>query len=743
MTSFARYWLPLAALVFAAPLGAQEPRVLPPVHVPAHPADRRELDHVEALKVYSLGAIAERDNRLIEAVHSYEEAARLDPDAAAPLRALAPLYLALDRGDDALAACRRVLELDPDDLDTAAFYARQLRTADKSKEAAAVLTAAAARPALKERPGLRLQIGLDLGGLREALGDVNGAEAALRDAAAVLDHPDGLLEQGALSREDVDAQAADVHEHLGQLGLKAGRTEQAVADFQQAQKIDPARAARLSYHLAEVYAGQGQAAEALRRLTDYLHSQPPGVDGYELRITLQRQLGQDAEVIPSLERAAGRDNNNAALQMVLAREYRKARRNADAERIYVGLVKEAPSPEIYRRLFGLYKDDAGGGVGRVLDVLDAEVGAAADKGDKPGDLSAASRARAILQVLRDDGDLVKKLLFEAKGRLGARPGLAIQSRLLLAELAGRTDGLPVAEELYRSVLDVVTPAMEQEVYFGLLRVLMLEHKYEDVITVATQGLKNENTHLAPLYEDLSLAQMDLGHTAEALDAADEVVKRAADAAGKLRYRLFRAEMRSRADKHAEAEAECLALLKEYNTAGDVREIRMVLSMAYSAAKEHTKGEEQLLLVLKADPDDAAANNDLGYQWADRNKNLAEAERMIRKALELDHKQRTTGDALVLDGDQDNASYVDSLGWVLFREGKLADARKELERAVKLEGGADSPEVWDHLGDVYFRSQMPAKAAEAWRQAVVLYDTTRRRPDDRLPEIKEKLKLLKP
>jgi len=196
-------------------------------------------------------------------------------------------------------------------------------------------------------------------------------------------------------------------------------------------------------------------------------------------------------------------------------------------------------------------------------------------------------------------------------------------------------------------------------------------------------------------------------------------------------------------KHNEAAAECLSLLKEYNTAGDAREIRMVLSMVYSTAHDRAKSEEQLELVLKADPDDATANNDLGYQWADSNKKLEEAEPMIRKALDLDHKQRTTGDALVLDGDQDNASFVDSLGWVLFRKGKLAEARRELERAVSLQDGFESPEVWDHLGDVYFRSEMSVKAGEAWRKAVSLYETTRRRPDDRLPEIQEKLRLLKP
>jgi tetratricopeptide (TPR) repeat protein len=732
------------ALLAVAPLSAQQPRELPPVHVPAHPADRRELDHVEALKLFGLGAIAERHNRLIQAVRSYEEAARLDPDAAAPLRALAPIYLALDRTDDALEACRKALELDPDDYDTGYFYGRQLRAVNKVKEAIAVLRRTAALPGLKERPDVRLQICLELGAVCETADDLKGAESAFRDAAAVFDRPDALVEQGPYTREEIDGQAAETYERLGRLCLRAGRTDQAIAAFQQAQKKDPARAARLSYNLAEVYAGQGKSRESLERLEEYLLTQPQGVEGYELKIRLQRKLGRDAAVLPDLEAACGHDKQNSALQLLLAREYHRAGRNADAERLYVELAKDSPTPEIYRGLFDLYIADARGAA-QILDALDKAVGDAADKGDKPGDASAASRARAMLQVVRGDGELVKKLLIEANLRLRFPRGLAIQTRLLLAALAARTHQLAVAEDLYRSCLDGagVNRGNEQEVYFGLLRVLMLAHKYEEVVTVATRGLKNEATLLAPLYEDLAMAQMALGRTAEALASADEVVRKAEDAASRMHYRLFRAEVLSQAGKHAEAAAECQSLLKEYNSAGDVREIRMVLSMVYSAAHDHAKSEEQLKLVLTADPDDATANNDLGYQWAEQNKDLDEAERMIRKALDLDHKQRTTGDALVLDGDQDNASYVDSLGWVLFRKGKLADARRELERAVSLQDGSESPEVWDHLGDVYFRSEMPAKAAETWRKAVSLYQTARRRPDDRLPEIQEKLRLVKP
>ena len=59
------------------------------------------------------------------------------------------------------------------------------------------------------------------------------------------------------------------------------------------------------------------------------------------------------------------------------------------------------------------------------------------------------------------------------------------------------------------------------------------------------------------------------------------------------------------------------------------------------------------------PDDAGAMNDLGYLWADQDKNLQRARRMIRKAV---------------DAEPDNAAYRDSLGWVLFRLGRYPAGR---------------------------------------------------------------------
>jgi Flp pilus assembly protein TadD len=149
-------------------------------------------------------------------------------------------------------------------------------------------------------------------------------------------------------------------------------------------------------------------------------------------------------------------------------------------------------------------------------------------------------------------------------------------------------------------------------------------------------------------------------------------------------------------------------------------------------------------ILEDDPNDATACNDLGYFWADQNRNLPEAERLIRKAIELDRKARSGGTAIGLEADRDNAAYVDSLGWVLFRQARLREAREELERSVGLPDGAEDPTVWDHLGDTYERLEQPHKAREAWRLALKLFEKGRRRPqDDQVNEIQQKLKRLGP
>jgi tetratricopeptide (TPR) repeat protein len=242
---------------------------------------------------------------------------------------------------------------------------------------------------------------------------------------------------------------------------------------------------------------------------------------------------------------------------------------------------------------------------------------------------------------------------------------------------------------------------------------------------------------------------------EALATAEQAVN-VANPELRLLCQRNRVEVLTRAGRHPEAIAACQEMLKEYNQpqenegaqardkrAAKVREIRLELSQAYQAAGDHQKSEGQLQRILEADPDDETASNNLGYQWAERGVNLPEAERLIRKAIELDRRQRRTGAALGPDADRENAAYVDSLGWVLFRRGDLKGARAELEKAAALPGGDDDPVVWDHLGDVLFRSGEKEKAAGTWRKALTLFEAGTRPKDERYQEIQQKLRQAAP
>ncbi|MEY4395653.1 MAG: hypothetical protein RL595_2902, partial [Planctomycetota bacterium] len=201
---------------------------------------------------------------------------------------------------------------------------------------------------------------------------------------------------------------------------------------------------------------------------------------------------------------------------------------------------------------------------------------------------------------------------------------------------------------------------------------------------------------------------------------------------------YKANLLSQMGRHDEAVQIAIRILDNSSQPNELRDARYTLSAIFSSMKQNKKSEDLLQAILEADPADATANNDLGYQWADRNFNLDQAEKLVRKALELDRKIRETSSQLV--HEPENAAYLDSMGWVLFRQGRMEESLKELQKASMLPGGKDDPVVFDHMGDVYASLKQMHMARECWNKAVELYEVVRaRRPDDRLMEIRSKLK----
>lgn len=116
-------------------------------------------------------------------------------------------------------------------------------------------------------------------------------------------------------------------------------------------------------------------------------------------------------------------------------------------------------------------------------------------------------------------------------------------------------------------------------------------------------------------------------------------------------------------------------------------------------------ETHLKHLLGINPEHAHALNALGYSWAERNIRLREAQELINKALAQ---------------MPDDPFIMDSLGWVLYRQGNLAEALKTLEKAYAIKA---DPEIAAHLGEVLW---MLERKDDARR---LLKDAVQRHPDN--------------
>ncbi len=167
--------------------------------------------------------------------------------------------------------------------------------------------------------------------------------------------------------------------------------------------------------------------------------------------------------------------------------------------------------------------------------------------------------------------------------------------------------------------------------------------------------------------------------------------------------------------------------------------RYILTGLYVDNKEVDKAAKQLQTLIKRNPDNPTYKNDLGFIWCDNDMNLEESEKLIKEALDLDKKAQEKAKK---DGKIDevvpNAAYLDSLGWVLFKQKKYKEALEPLKQAsADAEDGAHL-EIWDHLADCYMALGQKKDAIATWEKGLK-YEDLSKRDTERRRKVSAKLK----
>jgi tetratricopeptide (TPR) repeat protein len=131
------------------------------------------------------------------------------------------------------------------------------------------------------------------------------------------------------------------------------------------------------------------------------------------------------------------------------------------------------------------------------------------------------------------------------------------------------------------------------------------------------------------------------------------------------------------------------MLDFYTNLGDV----------YAYLEEYEKSDKAYDDALKINPDQPYVLNNYAYYLSMRKEKLDKAEKLSKRANDL---------------DRENPEYIDTYGWILFQLGKYKEAEDWLSRAIKMK--PNKAVFSEHYGDVMYKLDKPEDALKYWKRA---------------------------
>jgi tetratricopeptide (TPR) repeat protein len=599
---------------------------------------------------------------LDEAVKAYKETIQLDPTAAEPHVDLGELYFFFQaRRDLAEAEAREALRLDPNCPGAHLLLGRL--------HIYAVRIECNWRPSLVEQAIRAYEKVAELDPkhaeawamLAELYGTKNDTARQIRalEKWAGAPIPNDTLFYNSVMSGDLSPDQA--HYRLSRLYLSRGKNAEAVLAARRAYESNPEssdyagnlisvlravgsideelriyRRLMKSFASPALMVGYGSAlvragdyAEAIKVLSAYVALDPSNAGGVGLLAVAQRRANNRQAAIETLKAGVSKADEGARLDLSLelAQTYEEVGRNEEAiaqyEQIFEGILNGAAQSPANSPLFG-------------------EV------------------TNRLVRALRRSGSQEKLQSVLAKTRRAIDDSNPLLDLITIESL--REDGkLSEALELARA-------ASRRRPEDRAL-------KFTEAIILGESKLFKESADL--------LRSMIKGGAESATDDAGVYV--------------ILAGMQMQADQMDEAEASARKAL-ELNP--DDSQALIQLGSILDRAGKHVASEKILRELLKREPDNATALNNLGYFMVERGAGYEEALKLIEQAVSIDPTQ---------------GSFLDSLGWTHFKLGNIEKAREYLEKATIY--SRRNSTIHEHLGDVLREAGRLAEARKQWEKAL--------------------------
>jgi tetratricopeptide (TPR) repeat protein len=710
---------------------------------PANPETSADRMQDEALAWFMTAQVHYSRGESKEGLDALKKSVAKETNSLTPYKALVPALLEGGETDAAKKTAIEALKQRPDAVPLVQGVALFLARTERINDAIGLLEEALPLTPADKSIVQNLSIHREMGTFERLAGRADKAADHYRIVF------EALIDGKTLKPDDVKLLVGDpavTYDEFGEVFLLANQPDLALKAFDEAAKHRTTRPGIHSFNLATLFRQTKRPEESLAELDKYFKAQlqTKGRAAYQLLKDLLTELNRKDELLPKLKALAEDDPQNESLAYFLADEYLAADKLEEAKKAYqgapgnprdpyrlLGLLEVNRREKRYEELFKLV-------VTAYQTIPVARAGRELPAGVNPEVRELSSRFEAEVKTIAADKEAMDSLVKQARDLQNADPPkLEFAVAYVMGKLTVEADRADDALNFYKLAISMQNvPPMD--LYQEITSYLLGADKYEAAISVLEEGIQNPALEQQKwVLQFLQSAPYEmLGETNRALALIGEARKQGQQAKNPvLRFR------EGWINYHAQRWETAIKIFEEMIASADsdgtdtelVNTCRFSLSAIYVHLGDYDKGEKILEEVLRIDPENTQANNDLGYLWADRNKNLDRAKEMVGKALAA---------------EPDKGAYLDSMAWVLYRLGQYEEAKAMLLKATSKSDGQDAT-IWDHLADVYDKLGMREEAITTWIKALEeeleksiqdekLVKAIREKiPADRLPAAKEK------
>lgn len=436
-------------------------------------------------------------------------------------------------------------------------------------------------------------------------------------------------------------------------------------------------------------------------------------------------LGRATDAIPYLERTVAVDPSFRPAIQQLIELYEKTNAWDKAARILQPLVDEDPTNLELRRQQAFFYLRAGD-ADRAYDRFQAVI--AADPNDQRSryflaeamnelalHVEAEKIYRSLLEKTPEEPDLLASLGLALTGQERWDEATATFNKLLSVPKLGENVAALARTQLayidfkrgnYIAAIETAKPIF-----------IFRDNPNSQAINVALMALRDQKKYaeaaalLEPLAEKFPNEPFIRARQVEMLFRSGNKEKARAIADAQVKFGVRNAIAVGEAYMAVEDHATAIATLrKALETHKEETDLEFQLASMLERAGDRKGSADTFLALLEREPDHAPSLNYLGYMWADDDVNLDRAKEMLERAVAQEPR---------------NGAYLDSLGWVYYRQGNLDLAEKYLKEAIQYV--PRDATVHDHLGDVFARRGRKEDALRHYRQALTLAPEAKEAP----------------